>query len=210
MFAGYCGLRASFVPESGLLVRAPGVLAGRLVLGLMEVFLFSWLPACFTGNALLLVGGLIFGASAFMGFAVAWRRQRTAAIALLAIFVAFGLGTALHPVPRNLAVPGLVMGAFACLGGARLLELEREGGRKELELLLFAASLCALASLSQFSSYALQDWIEPINARLESEGYTGGRGLVHPIDMNTPLPGLAPSPPASADPGRLRGRNPAR
>ena len=191
LFLGYATLRSTFVPDSGTLLRSPLLFAGRMLFGLLQVFVYSWLPVCFTSNPLDLGLALVYGGCAFLGLSSLWRRRRTVALALLALFAAYALGTTFHPVPRNLVLTGLVVAALAGCGAARLLETMRERGGRGLDLLLLALGLCALGRISLTSSYALQDWIEPINTRLEAEGWPR-RGLLHPIDMNVPFPPEAP------------------
>ncbi len=185
LLAVYLALRSRFVVDVAPALRGPRVLAGALALGLVEVAVYSTIPVCFTSNALYLGLSLAYAAAAVAGLVGMWQRERPAATALLAVLAAFGLGAAFHAVPRNLAVTGMVVCAFAGYGAARLLEGNWGWGKKAVAGAVLAASLCSLANVSVFSSYALQDWVASINARLERlEPGAPRRGNLHDIEVN--------------------------
>ena len=188
--AAYLALRSRIVdssPFSSTVLRTPWTFVETILLGFLQVLLCSWLPVSFTHSWVSLAFGLIYGAAAFMGLAEMWRRNRPLAVVLLCLFVTFSGPGILVWEPRNLAMPGLAVGAFACYGGARLLESAEMRGGRITEIVLLTASLCSLASLTVFSSYALQDWIGPINGTLRAAHYAPKHGLIYHIDMYVPL-----------------------
>lgn len=186
LFAGFWALRAHVVGQnsSSWLGLFDLMVVGGF--GLLEALLYLLVPVCFTASYLYLGLGATFGAMALLGLGWMWRQDRRRAATLLWVAASFAIGAAGCPEPRNLVVPGLVTAALACDATARVMEFDWGWGRKAALALLLIVNLCAFASTSVLSSYALQDWVETINSKLERlEPGRTRRGNLHEIDVNT-------------------------
>jgi hypothetical protein len=182
VLAGYFLLRAQFMPPPA---PWPRHLIVELGLGVLETLIYPSIQVCFTYDPFVLLLNLTYLIMAVGGMLRMWRDSRATTLGLLSIFAAYAVPAVDLPEPRNLTVLGFVVAAFAVYS-LRPRSLDRRQGMAIAATALLVFQVGVLASLSVSSSYALQDWIQPVNAQLAAlEQGRPPRGYVFDIDVNT-------------------------